>query len=303
VSFLARYIADQPTLALIAAIVDIAIVYYLVYRLLLLIKGTRAVPMLIGLLLIILVFFASEFAGLTTLNWLLNNFFSVILLVVVVVFQQDIRRGLTRIGMTRFFQSAASTRTAFLIEELVKVCTALAAKKIGAIICIERQADMDEFVVEPGVKVDAAASKELLYSIFVPDRESPLHDGAVIIRSERVASAGNFLPLTQNPKHVGDRSLGTRHRAAIGVTEETDAVVLVVSEERGVVSLCFDGNISRDLGGGELRKALQRLLTDPSMKRRSEKAAKRRAKAIEEAKQERRRKDSTRPGTGAGASA
>ena len=140
-SFLARYIAEQPTLALIAAIVDISIVYYLIYRLLLLIKGTRAVPMVIGLILIILAFFASEFAGLATLNWLLNSFFSVILLVVVVVFQQDIRRGLTRIGMTRIFQSASSTRTAYLIEEMVKVATTLAAKSIGAIICIEREAD------------------------------------------------------------------------------------------------------------------------------------------------------------------
>jgi uncharacterized protein (TIGR00159 family) len=260
VSFLARTLGELKTLEVVVAIADIALVYYVVYRALLLIKGTRAVPMLIGLLLIILAFFLSEIAGLATLNWLLNNFFNALLLVVIVVFQQDIRRGLTRIGMTRLFQTAQGSREqAFLIEELVKASTALAAKKIGAIIVVERTADVSEFV-EEGTKLDALVTKELLYSIFIPELQNPVHDGAVVVKHGRLASAGAFLPLSQNP--ALDRTLGTRHRAAIGLTEQTDAVCIVVSEERGSTSLCFDGNIARDLDGGQLRKALQGLLAD-----------------------------------------
>jgi len=271
VSFLVRTFGDLKTLEVIAAIVDIALVYYVVYRALLLIKGTRAVPMLIGLLAIILAFFLSELAGLSTLNWLLDNFFNALLLVVIVVFQQDIRRGLTRIGMTRLFQTAQGSREqAFLIEELVKASTALAGKKLGALIVIEREAEVAEFV-EDGTKVDAVVTKELLYSIFIPELQNPVHDGAVIIRHGRIASAGAFLPLSQNPSL--DRTLGTRHRAALGITEQTDAVCLVVSEERGSISLCFDGNIARDLDGGQLRKALQGLLTDQRKRRRASKAS------------------------------
>jgi uncharacterized protein (TIGR00159 family) len=271
VSFLARTFGDLKTLEIVAAIVDIALVYYVVYRALLLIKGTRAVPMLIGVLLIILAFFVSQVLGLHALNWLLNNFFNALLLVVIVVFQQDIRRGLTRIGMTRLFQTAQGSREqAFLIEELVKASTALAGKKLGALIVVEREADVSEFV-EEGTKLDALVTKELLYSIFIPEMQNPVHDGAAIIRQGRLGSAGAFLPLSQNP--ALDRTLGTRHRAALGITEQTDAVCVVVSEERGAISLCFDGNIARDLDGGQLRKALQGLLTDQKKRTRARKTS------------------------------
>jgi len=148
-----------------------------------------------------------------------------------------------------------------VIEEVVKAASALAHKRIGGLMVFERDAALDEFI-EEGTMLDATVSKELLYSIFVPSYENPMHDGAVVIRDGRLWQAGVFLPLTESQKL--DRSVGTRHRAAIGISEETDAVVVVVSEERGVTSLCFGGNIIRDLDTNTLRQALVGLFEKPA---------------------------------------
>lgn len=242
----------------IGPVLDAAIVFYVIYRVLLLIKGTRAVPMLIGLLAMIVLYFLSQeaFLGLPTFNWLLEKFIGSLFLIIVVVFQADIRRALVAFGGAQFFTNFRSASEAQVLDELVKVCSVLAAQRTGAIIVVERDANLDPYM-EESVKLDARVSKEILHAIFVPERQNPLHDGAVIVRHGRVAAAGVFLPMSVNPQN--DRALGTRHRAALGVSEETDAVVLVVSEERGIVSLALDGHLERDLTPQALRDRLTEL--------------------------------------------
>jgi len=234
-------------------VADVLIVAYLVYRVLLLLKGTRAMQMGIGLALVFAIHLLARYTGLVTLYTMLDGLLTYIVLIAVVVFQNDIRRALMRFGRRPLFRSARTAQETQVIEEVIKATTSLSHEKIGALIVFERDAALDEFI-EPGTPLDATVSKELLYSIFVPSHENPMHDGAVVIRDRRVWQAGAFLPLTASPKL--DRTLGTRHRAAIGISEETDAVVVVVSEERGQVSLCFNGNMARNLDAHSLREAL-----------------------------------------------
>ena len=243
----------------VAPIVDAIIVYYVIYRVLLLIKGTRAVPMLIGLLALILLYFLSQesFLGLATFNWLLERFIGSLFLIVVVVFQADIRRALVAFGGAQFFSNFRSASEAQVLDEIVKASQVLASQKIGALVILQRDANLAAYM-EEAVKLDARVSKELLHAIFVPDRQNPLHDGAVVVAHGRVAAAAVFLPMSVNPQN--DRSLGTRHRAALGLSEETDAVVVVVSEERGAVSLALDGRLERDLSAQALRDRLTELL-------------------------------------------
>ncbi len=191
--------------------------------------------------------------GLVTLYTILNTLLTYIVLLIVVVFQNDIRRALMRVGRRPIFKTARTEHENQVMEEVIKAASALAQKRIGALVVFERDAMLDEFI-EPGTPLDADVTKEVLYSIFIPSFENPLHDGAVVIREGRIWQAGAFLPLTASPKL--DRSLGTRHRAAIGISEETDAVVVVVSEERGSISLCFNGNMVRNLDASSLREAL-----------------------------------------------
>ncbi|HHI97804.1 MAG TPA: TIGR00159 family protein [Thermodesulfatator atlanticus] len=234
-------------------ILDILIVAYLFYRILLLIRGTRAVQMAAGLAVLILMYFVAGQLQLLTLHWLLGTFLSSIFLVVIIVFQDDIRRALIQMGKTPFIK--ARTEYSQIIEEIVKAVTALAEKKIGALIVIERGTGLREFI-ESGVPIEAKVTRDLLISIF--QKESPLHDGAVIIREGRVAVAGAILPLSTNPK-ISSR-LGTRHRAAIGISEVSDAVAIVVSEERGTISVALGGKITRDIEPSALRRLLLNIL-------------------------------------------
>ncbi len=236
----------------IIAFVDILIVYYAIYRVLLLIKGTRAAQMVIGLVLIGAGFFAATQLELTTVSWLLDNFINYFIIIIIVVFQHDIRRGLVRIGQNLFSFGRTYEET-HVFEEVIHAAEQMAKSRIGAIIVFEREGDVAEFV-DTGRILDARVSKELLVALFVPSRDNVLHDGAASLKSLRVQQAGAVLPLSANPRL--DPELGTRHRAAIGITEETDAVAVVVSEERGEMSLCFHGNIARDLDATTLRKAL-----------------------------------------------
>jgi uncharacterized protein (TIGR00159 family) len=249
----------------LTAACDIAIVYYVVYRALLLIKGTRAAQMLIGLVLVGAGFFAAKLLELTTLSWLLDNLINYSIIFFIVIFQHDIRRGLMRVGQNLFAVGRHYEQTG-VFEEIIRAAERLATARVGALIVLERDADLVEYLNEPGVEMDAKVTEELLVSVFLVDSENKLHDGAVIIKNLRIAQAGAVLPLTANAKL--DKALGTRHRAAIGITEETDAVVVVVSEERGSVSLCFGGNIARDLDGATLRKALLGLFQKEKKKRR-----------------------------------
>jgi diadenylate cyclase len=247
-----RIVAGLTAHDAIIAVIDIVIVYYAIYRVLLLIKGTRAAQMVIGLVLIGAGFFAATQLELTTVSWLLDNFINYFIIIIIVVFQHDIRRGLVRIGQNLFSFGRTYEET-HVFEEVIHAAEHLAKSRIGAIIVFEREGDVAEFV-DTGRIIDARVSKELLVALFVPSRDNVLHDGAAVLKNLRVQSAGSVLPLSSNPRL--DAELGTRHRAAVGITEETDAVAVVISEERGEMSLCFHGNIARDLDSVTLRKAL-----------------------------------------------
>ena len=236
-------------------LLDILLVAFIIYRILLLIKGTRTVQMLVGLAVLLVVYVASQLGGLFTLNWLLENFLSSIILVIVVIFQNDIRRALIHMGRNPFFADQSFREEDKAIDELVRGCTSLAGRRYGALLVIERETGINDFL-EIGIELDAKLSADLLGAIFHP--QSPIHDGAVIIQRGRLTRAGCFLPLTQNPS-VSPR-LGTRHRAAIGLTELVDAVAIVVSEETGKVSVVVSGKMTRDLDSITLRKVLGRLL-------------------------------------------
>lgn len=230
---------------------DILFVAFLIYWLLRLIRGTRAVYMLFGLLVAGAIYWISTWGELYTVNWIFSRFFGSVLLITVIIFQNDIRRALTQIGRSPIFSVVASPQESKIVEELVKTSISLANKKIGALIVIERDANIMDYV-DVGVTLDAVVSKELLTSIFNP--VSPLHDGAVILQKGRITAAGCFLPLTMNPRFGVE--VGTRHRAAIGVTEETDAAVIVISEEKGWISLASEGRITKGVDGAALRKIL-----------------------------------------------
>jgi uncharacterized protein (TIGR00159 family) len=238
---------------LIIAIADIAIVYYMVYRALRLLRGTRAVQMLVGLVVVGAAIFTAKQLELTTLSWLLDHLLNFSIIFFIIIFQHDIRRVLMRMGRGLWWQSRSYERTT-VFEEVIRAAERLAHLRVGALIVLERDADLMDHLTEPGIEVGGKVTEDLLVSIFLPDAENKLHDGAVIIKELRIAQAGAVLPLSDNAKL--DKALGTRHRAAIGVTEETDAVSVVVSEERGSISLCFGGNVARDLDGATLRKAL-----------------------------------------------
>jgi uncharacterized protein (TIGR00159 family) len=237
---------------------EFLVVWWLVYRLLVIVRGTRTVPMAIGLLTIFIIYQATRFLELITLYTLLHTFLSSIVILMVIVFQEDIRRALVRVGRFARFNSAQEAQ---VVDEVIRGAQALAAKRIGALIVFEREALLDDFFIEAGTPMDAAVNGDLLYAIFIPAFQNPVHDGAVVLRSFRVYRAGAFLPLT---RRVGlEKNLGTRHRAAIGITEETDAVALVVSEERGTLSLCAEGRIRVDLDPADARRELLAAFAKP----------------------------------------
>lgn len=247
-----REILDQFN---IWAILDITIVAFVIYQALLLIRGTRAAQMLIGILFVGLAFLISTIVPLTTLNWVMNKFYSSFIIILIIIFQDDIRHVLSRMGKKSFIPGADRVASHHVLDEIVRAATSMASKRIGGLIVIERNIILGRYV-DVGILIDARISKELLVSIFHPS--SPIHDGAVIIQRGRVAAAGCFLPLTREENL--DPNMGTRHRAGIGISQETDAVVVLVSEEVGTVALIVDGKVSRKLDARQLREQLNDLL-------------------------------------------
>jgi len=234
--------------------VDILVIAFLVYQTLDLIRGTRAARMLLGLGVVFLVFLSSQFLDLYTVNWVLDNFLSSIFIVIVVIFQNDIRRALTQVGTGTFFGSETNLQSSD-IDEVVRAAVTMATRRTGGLIVFERDVGLTEYI-QSGTKIDSNINRELIISIF--QTSSPIHDGAIILSVRRIAAAGCFLPLTTNPNV--SKALGTRHRAGIGMTEDTDAVVLVISEEDGRISLIIDGRMTRDLDAANLRDRLEKLL-------------------------------------------
>ncbi|BCU80441.1 cyclic di-AMP synthase CdaA [Polycladomyces abyssicola] len=249
---LTRYVND---------IVDILIVSYIIYQLLLLLRGTRAVQLLKGIFVVVAVWMVSSFFHLSTLQWLMQNLFSVGVIVILIIFQPELRRALEQLGRGGFFgrsKFAEEQEVSRLVGELNKAVTHLSKRRIGALIVVERQTGLSDYI-ETGIELSAAVSSELLINIFLPN--TPLHDGAVIIRKDRIMAAGCYLPLSENP--FISKELGTRHRAGIGMSEVSDAIAVIVSEETGSVSLAIHGQLERGLSEEMLLSRLYQELRPP----------------------------------------
>ncbi len=234
------------------AVLDIVVVAVIIYQLLVFIKGTRAVQMALGLALIVVFFYFSRWIALETVSWMVTNILPYFVFVIIVIFQHEIRRALVRFGQAPLFGGFSTINRNEFYDEIVLAVKTLATNQTGALIVIERDIGLKTYI-ESGIALDAALSYDLLVSIFNPS--VPLHDGAVIIQNRRIAAGACFLPLTVKPRL--SKELGTRHRAAIGVTEETDAVAIVVSEETGAISFAHDGEMERYLDPDTLRQRLR----------------------------------------------
>jgi diadenylate cyclase len=237
-------------------VLDVVIVSVLIYELLLLIRGTRAAQMALSGCFLLGLYFLSQWLQLETVNWVIRNLAAYVVFAIIVLFQADIRRALAHFGRAPFFRYFERAEHADeTIEELVTAAGSLASRRTGALIVLERQIGLRNYI-EGGIPLDALITYDLLASIF--QTASPLHDGAVIVQGDRIAAAACFLPLSVNPRV--SRDLGTRHRAALGLTEENDAIAIVVSEETGAISLAIAGDIERALSPDALRTRLADLL-------------------------------------------
>lgn len=227
-------------------IIDILIVSYVIYQLILLIRGTRAIQLLKGILVVVLAWALSIWFNLNTLQWMMNQMFTFGLLAVIIIFQPELRRALEQLGRGKLFQRTGSSDeeqdVTKRIADILKALSHLSKRKIGALIVFERETGLNEYI-ESGIPLESHITSELLINIFIPN--TPLHDGAVIIRKHQIMAAGCYLPLSENP--FISKELGTRHRAAIGMSEVSDAICVVVSEETGQVSLVINGQIVRDI--------------------------------------------------------
>lgn len=243
-------------------ILDIVIVAYFLYKLYIMIRDTRAVALLKGLVVLLLATLVSKWLGLNVINWLLQKTMTVVLVALPVVFQPELRRALEQLGRGRFFQNRSQLNAEekeSLFEELAITVAALSKNKIGALVVLERETGLNDYI-ETGIKVDGLVSSEFLINIFIPN--TPLHDGAVIVRGNRVQAAGCLLPLSDD--RTLTKELGTRHRAAIGISEQTDAVVIVVSEETGIISLARGGRLHRYMDAEKLKDQLAPLFVSRS---------------------------------------
>ena len=236
---------------LIVDILDILIVAFIFYKLYLSIKGTRAIQMFIGLFILIIVSFISRWLNFGALNWILSSLKTVWLIAFVILFQPELRKALAKLGQNRIIGAFLKVEQSPTINEIVKACYQISERGLGALIAIERDVGLKNFI-ETGVPIDSRVTEDLLVTIFTPP--SPLHDGAVIISGSRITAAGCILPLSQNPRL--SHAIGTRHRAGIGLSEETDSINIIVSEETGSVSTAINGKLNRNLDVNTLRNQL-----------------------------------------------
>lgn len=243
----------------LSSVIDIAIVAFVMYRLMLLIKGTRAVQLIKGLIVLLVLTALSSLFNLNTANWLLRQAMTALVVALPVVFQPELRRALEKLGRGRFLSTTAGNHgevdQSKVIAEICRAATLLSKNKMGALMVLQRETGLEEHI-DTGVKIDGLVSAEFLVNIFIP--KTPLHDGAVVIRGERVAAAACFLPLSENPYLTSD--LGSRHRAGIGITEHSDAVAVIVSEETGSVGVAVEGVLTRYPDETSLAERLSSLL-------------------------------------------
>jgi TIGR00159 family protein len=238
-------------------VIDIVLVAVLLYKLYMVIKDTRALTLLKGLIVLLVATLVSKWLGLNVINWLLQKSMTVVLVALPIVFQPELRRALEQLGRGRLFGKSAflnEEEAQSLLEETVKAVAVLAKNKIGALLVFERETRLNDFV-ETGIKIDGLVSSEFFTNIFIPN--TPLHDGAVIVRGNRIAAAGCILPLTDDP--TLSKELGTRHRAALGISEQSDAIIVVVSEETGIISVAESGRLLRYVEPARLKDFLRPL--------------------------------------------
>jgi len=254
---------NRSPLAIIQSIVDIGIVSYVIYKVIVVVKETRAWQLIKGILFILIASELSKVLGLKTIAFILSNTISIAAISIVILFQPELRRGLEQIGRSRFRdffnfdEQSARVQTSTVIDEIVKACVQLSKTYTGALIVVENETKVGE-IINTGIQLDSIVTAELLVNIFTPN--TPLHDGAVIIRNNKIKAAGCFLPLTDNLDL--SKELGTRHRAALGITEISDSIAIVVSEESGKISFALNGGLTRNLNADTLRKALTKNMID-----------------------------------------
>ncbi|WP_096438272.1 diadenylate cyclase CdaA [Alteribacter populi] len=252
---------DIQVLRLLGIVIDIALVAFVIYKLIMVVRGTRAVQLVKGITVILAVWFLSSFLGLQTLQWIMNQAVTYGLLAIIIIFQPELRRALEQLGRGKFFAKSSTAEEEEVkntINHIVKAANYMGKRRIGALISVERETGMNDYV-ETGISIEAKLTSELLINIFIPN--TPLHDGAVIIKGNEIMAAGCYLPLSENP--FISKELGTRHRAALGVSEVTDSLTLAVSEETGGISLTKNGELHRNLDEDALRDLLiKEMLTE-----------------------------------------
>ncbi|CAM4010346.1 diadenylate cyclase CdaA [Mesobacillus zeae] len=255
-------IADFDILKYLANIVDILLVWFVIYKLIAVIRGTKAVQLLKGIFMILIIKFISDYFGLITLSWIMGQAITWGFLAIIIIFQPELRRALEQLGRGHLFSRTGlqeEEEEERMVEAIIKSTDYMAKRRIGALISVEKETGMSDYI-ETGIQLNSRISSELLINIFIPN--TPLHDGAVIIQKCSVAAAACYLPLSESP--FISKELGTRHRAALGISEVTDSVTIVVSEETGNVSLTKNGELYRDLTKDKLRELLQNELVTPS---------------------------------------
>ncbi|XVL95418.1 diadenylate cyclase CdaA [Bacillus subtilis] len=246
---------DIPFLQYLGNAVDILLVWYVIYKLIMVIRGTKAVQLLKGIVVIVLVRMASQYLGLSTLQWLMDQAITWGFLAIIIIFQPELRRALEQLGRGRFFRGAApllKKRSRKRLKAITKAINYMAKRRIGALLTIERDTGMGDYI-ETGIPLNAKVSSELLINIFIPN--TPLHDGAVIMKNNEIAAAACYLPLSESP--FISKELGTRHRAAVGISEVTDSLTIIVSEETGGVSVAKNGDLHRELTEEALKEMLE----------------------------------------------
>jgi diadenylate cyclase len=237
------------------AVLDILLVSFLIYQFLLLVRGTRAVPMLTGVGALVIAFYIARLSNLRTLDWLVGTILPYSIFALIVIFQTEIRQALARLGRNLTLTRGSQAGATDAYDDIVMAASTFAQDQTGALIVVEREIGLRTYI-ESGVSLDAHLSYDLLATLFRPS--APLHDGAVILQKDRIAAAACFLPLSMNP--LLSTQLGTRHRAGIGITEETDAVSVIVSEETGGISIAVGGQVEREITPDRLRQRLGELL-------------------------------------------
>lgn len=250
-------LTELTAINVIFTVLDVLLVWYVIYKTLTLIKGTKAVQLLKGIFFIIVAKIATEIFGLNTLDWLLDEIIEWGILAIIIIFQPEIRRALEQLGRGKLFQRSINQQEEEqeqLIADMKKAVSYMAKRRIGALIAIEKETGLSEYT-ETGIKINGQISSELVINTFIPN--TPLHDGAVIIQRKQITAAACYLPLSESP--FISKELGTRHRAALGLTEVTDAIVIIVSEETGAISIAIDGKIDRNLSLDEFGEKLREL--------------------------------------------